>query len=206
MEKILFHMDDIKYLNNTEYLNKKYSVTELSDFLNKKFQQKNRNELLEISDSDFLKVLHDNYNSDCFHSKNLPEGVLGSYADFAEDFKDFREWQNKLLYKFAKADADIILAENFLFFRFSDEQKKKWFSDKYQRFCENIATINEENFSDFTIISTLQESLSSSDTIVSYVMDGINNLNRLDDIIRIINPNEWYVIENAIKLYFDEEN
>lgn len=44
-----------------------------------------------------------------------------------------------------------------------------------------------------------------SDSIVSYVMDGMSDIHRFDNMIRMIDSNEWYVIENAIKLSFDEE-
>ena len=51
----------------------------------------------------------------------------------------------------------------------------------------------------------MQETISSSNSIVSYVMDGMSDIHRFDDMIRMIDSNEWYVIENAIKLSFDEE-
>lgn len=36
-------------------------------------------------------------------------------------------------------------------------------------------------------------------------MDGMSDIHRFDDMIRMIDSDEWYVIENAIKLFFDEE-
>ena len=126
-------------------------------------------------------------------------------ADFAKDFDDFHDWQNQLLYDFAKADTDVVLAGNFIFFRFSKEQKEKWFSNKYEEFSKIVATVTAENFHEFATINKLQETISSSDSIVSYVMDGMSDIHRFDDMIRMIDSNEWYVIENAIKLSFDEE-
>lgn len=147
MAKILFLMDDTTHIDKTELLNKKYNTNGISDFLNKEFerQKAENNSLVEVIDADFLEVLHNNYEADCFYSERLPEGVIGSYADFAKDFDEF-------------------------------------------------ATINK-----------LQETISSSDSIVSYVMDGMSDIHRFDDMIRMIDSNEWYVIENAIKLSFDEE-
>ena len=98
-----------------------------------------------------------------------------------------------------------ILAGNFIFFRFSQEQKEKWFSNKYGEFSKIVATVTAENFHEFATINKLQETISSSDSIVSYVMDGMSDIHRFDDMIRMIDSNEWYVIENAIKLSFDEE-
>ena len=65
--------------------------------------------------------------------------------------------------------------------------------------------LSDENFHEFALIKKLQETISSSDSIVSYVMDGMSDIHRFDDMIRMIDFNEWYVIENAIKLSFDEE-
>lgn len=193
MTKVLFLMDDTTHMDKTELLNKKYNTNGISDFLNKEFerQKAENNSLVEVIDTDFLEVLHNNYEADCFNSERLPEGVIGSYADFAKDF--------------AKADTDVVLAGNFIFFRFSKEQKKKWFSNKYKEFSKIIATVTAENFHEFALIKKLQETISSSDSIVSYVMDGMSDIHRFDDMIRMIDFNEWYVIENAIKLSFDEE-
>lgn len=189
MTKVLFLMDDTTHMDKTELLNKKYNTNGISDFLNKEFerQKAENNSLVEVIDTDFLEVLHNNYEADCFNSERLPEGVIGSYADFA------------------KADTDVVLAGNFIFFRFSKEQKKKWFSNKYKEFSKIIATVTAENFHEFALIKKLQETISSSDSIVSYVMDGMSDIHRFDDMIRMIDFNEWYVIENAIKLSFDEE-
>ena len=99
----------------------------------------------------------------------------------------------------------MVLAGNFIFFRFSKEQKKKWFSNKYKEFSKIIAMVTAENFHEFALIKKLQETISSNDSIVSYVMDGMSDIHRFDDMIRMIDFNEWYVIENAIKLSFDEE-
>ena len=207
MTKVLFLMDDTTHMDKTELLNKKYNTNGISDFLNKEFerQKAENNSLVEVIDTDFLEVLHNNYEADCFNSERLPEGVIGSYADFAKDFADFHDWQNQLVYDFAKADTDVVLAGNFIFFRFSKEQKKKWFYNKYKEFSKIIATVTAENFHEFALIKKLQETISSSDSIVSYVMDGMNDIHRFDDMIRMIDFNEWYVIENAIKLSFDEE-
>lgn len=109
------------------------------------------------------------------------------------------------MYDFAKADTDVVLAGNFIFFRFSKEQKEKWFSNKYEEFSKIVATVTAENFHEFATINKLQETISSSNSIVSYVMDGMSDIHRFDDMIRMIDSNEWYVIENAIKLSFDEE-
>ena len=72
-------------------------------------------------------------------------------------------------------------------------------------FSKIVATVTAENFHEFATINKLQETISSSDSIVSYVMDGMSDIHRFDDMIRMIDSNEWYVIENAIKLSFDEE-
>lgn len=207
MAKILFLMDDTTHINKTELLNKKYNTNGISDFLNKEFerQKAENNSLVEVIDADFLEVLHNNYEADCFYSERLPEGVIGSYADFAKDFDDFHDWQNQLVYDFARADTDVVFAGNFIFFRFSKEQKEKWFSNKYEEFSKIVATVTAENFHEFATINKLQETISSSDSIVSYVMDGMSDIHRFDDMIRMIDSNEWYVIENAIKLSFDEE-
>lgn len=207
MAKTLFLMDDTTHIDKTELLNKKYNTTGISDFLDKEFQRQNeqKNSLVEILDTDFLEVLHNNYEADCFHSKRLPEGVIGSYADLVKDFNNFHDWQNQLIYDFAKADADVVLAEKFIFFRFSEEQKKKWFSNKYEKFCKAVSAVTAENFHEFATIYKLQETISSSESIVSYVMDGMSDIHRLDDMIRMIHSDEWYVIENAVKLFFDEE-
>lgn len=148
MTKVLFLMDDTTHIDKTELLNKKYNTNGISAFLNKEFerQKAENNSLVEVIDTDFLEVLHNNYEADCFNSERLPEGVIGSYADFAKDFADFHDWQNQLVYDFAKADTDVVLAGNFIFFRFSKEQKKKWFSNKYKEFSKIIATVTAENF------------------------------------------------------------
>ena len=178
MAKILFLMDDTTHIDKTELLNKKYNTNGISDFLNKEFerQKAENNSLVEVID-----------------------------ADFAKDFDDFHDWQNQLLYDFAKADTDVVLAGNFIFFRFSKEQKEKWFSNKYEEFSKIVATVTAENFHEFATINKLQETISSSDSIVSYVMDGMSDIHRFDNMIRMIDSNEWYVIQNAIKLSFDEE-
>lgn len=207
MTKVLFLMDDTTHISKTELLDKKYNTNGISDFLDKEFQRQKvqKNSLVEIWDDDFLEVLHNNYEADCFNAERLPEGVIGSYADSAEDFNSFHDWQNLLLYNFAKVDVDVILAKNFIFFRFSNEQKRKWFSDKYKEFCKTVATVTSENFYEFATIYELQETISSSQFIVSYIMNGMGDIHRLDDIIRMIDSNEWYVIEKAIKLSFDKE-
>lgn len=207
MAKILFLMDDTTHIDKTELLDKKYNTNGISDFLDKEFErQKAKNKsLVEVIDVDFLEVLHSNYDADCFNTERLPEGVIGSYADSAEDFDSFHDWQNQLLYNFAKVDADVVLSKNFIFFRFSNEQKQKWFFDKYKEFYKIVTTVTTENFYDFATIYELQEAISSSQFIVSYVMEGMSDIHRFDDMIRMINSNEWYVIEKAIKLSFDEE-
>lgn len=93
MAKILFLMDDTTHIDKTELLNKKYNTNGISDFLNKEFerQKAENNSLVEVIDADFLEVLHNNYEADCFYSERLPEGVIGSYADFAKDFDDFHD-------------------------------------------------------------------------------------------------------------------
>ena len=83
MTKVLFLMDDTTHMDKTELLNKKYNTNGISDFLNKEFerQKAENNSLVEVIDTDFLEVLHNNYEADCFNSERLPEGVIGSYAD-----------------------------------------------------------------------------------------------------------------------------
>ena len=80
-----------------------------------------------ILDDDFLEVLHNNYEADCFNTERLPKGVIGSYADSAEDFNSFHDWQNLLLYNFAKVDADVVLAKNFIFFVFQMNKNRNGF-------------------------------------------------------------------------------
>lgn len=91
MTKVLFLMDDTTHMDKTELLNKKYNTNGISDFLNKEFerQKAENNSLVEVIYTDFLEVLHNNYEADCFNSERLPEGVIGSYADFAKDFCRF---------------------------------------------------------------------------------------------------------------------
>ena len=90
MAKILFLMDYTTHIDKTELLNKKYNTNGISDFLNKEFerQKAENNSLVEVIDADFLEVLHNNYEADCFYSERLPEGVIGSYADFAKDLPE----------------------------------------------------------------------------------------------------------------------
>ena len=72
--------------------------------------------------------------------------------------------------------------------------------------AENLTTSAlSRKYHEFATINKLQETISSSDSIVSYVMDGMSDIHRFDNMIRMIDSNEWYVIENAIKLSFDEE-
>ena len=127
-------------------------------------------------------------------------------SDFLNKEFERQKAENNSLVEVIDTDfLDVVLAGNFIFFRFSKEQKKKWFSNKYKEFSKIIATVTAENFHEFALIKKLQETISSSDSIVSYVMDGMSDIHRFDDMIRMIDFNEWYVIENAIKLSFDEE-
>lgn len=129
MTKVLFLMDDTTHMDKTELLNKKYNTNGISDFLNKEFerQKAENNSLVEVIDTDFLEVLHNNYEADCFNSERLPEGVIGSYADFAKDFADFHDWQNQLVYDFAKADTDVVLAEILFSSVFQRSRKRNGF-------------------------------------------------------------------------------
>lgn len=72
MTKVLFLMDDTTHMDKTELLNKKYNTNGISDFLNKEFerQKAENNSLVEVIDTDFLEVLHNNYEADCFNSES----------------------------------------------------------------------------------------------------------------------------------------
>lgn len=127
MTKVLFLMDDTTHMDKTELLNKKYNTNGISDFLNKEFerQKAENNSLVEVIDTDFLEVLHNNYEADCFNSERLPEEVIGSYADFAKDFADFHDWQNQLVYDFAKADTGCGFSRKFYFLPFFKGAEKE---------------------------------------------------------------------------------
>lgn len=78
MTKVLFLMDDTTHMDKTELLNKKYNTNGISDFLNKEFerQKAENNSLVEVIDTDFLEVLHNNYEQTVSIQKDFRRELL----------------------------------------------------------------------------------------------------------------------------------